>query len=320
MRRCPLLATFLMATAPAVAHAAAPTLVFGPATAPASDAMIVLPQGQVGSTGEAKPAESWFTQNGYINVRNVSQATLQPFLPPAHLATGDAVIVAPGGGFRGLAIENEGWVVARALAERGIAAFVLKYRVLPTAATAAEFERELRLAMTGGKTRFPPPADTPADARDDALAALRHVRANADAFNIDPARVGMMGFSAGGFLTLTAALELDQADSPAFIAPIYPTMISRKVRAGAPPMFVAIASDDFLMGDGSLGLVRSWRDAQRPVELHLYRSGGHGFGLGRPNTTTGGWFDSFVRWLEMDRHLSRDTAQSVRNPSKDSGQ
>ena len=258
------------------------------------------------------PPESWLTDRGYFQVRNVQQATLLPFLPPAHLATGDAIIVAPGGGFRGLAIENEGWAVAQALADRGITAFVLKYRVLPTPPSFVTFRQGVLAAMRGESSPFAPPADTPERSLVDAAGALRYVRDHAMSYGIDPARVGMMGFSAGGFLSLTAALQLPADQRPAFIAPIYPRMAARSVPADAPPMFVAIAADDFLIGDGSLGVISSWLRAKRPVEFHLYQSGGHGFGLGFAGTPTAGWFDAFLRWHDLTmKQLDKSTPAQV---------
>ena len=93
-----------------------------------------------GGVKDSVASESWFRQDGRPFVRNVTQATLQPFLPDPSKATGAAVIVAPGGGFLMLSMDNEGWAVARALADQGIAAFVLKYRLRPTPAETAGFE------------------------------------------------------------------------------------------------------------------------------------------------------------------------------------
>ena len=128
-------------------------------------------------TGPGQVREDWFRQNGSLQVRNVREATLTPFLPPKSANTGAAVIVAPGGAFLGLAIEEEGFRVARWLADHGIAAFVLKYRLLPTPADPAVFRREVVAVRTGkGPASFRPPEDTPVESLSDAVAALRHVR------------------------------------------------------------------------------------------------------------------------------------------------
>lgn len=293
----------LVATSsPAIAQA--PPVYFEPATAPAQPDEILLDSPRSGDL----PPESWLRQNGYLQVRNVGQATLLAFRPAADRATGEAVIVAPGGGFLTLSMENEGWAVAQALADQGIAAFVLKYRLLPTPGSFDVFSREMQIGRAGGKVSFSPPADTPPEALADARAALRYVRAHAASYGVAPDKVGMMGFSAGGFLTLSAALDLPADERPAFIAPIYPNMAARSVPPNAPPMFVAIASDDFLLSDSAFGLIRSWRDAKRPVEFHLYQAGGHGFGLGTFGSVTSGWFESFLRWRAFNRRCPANAA------------
>jgi acetyl esterase/lipase len=229
-------------------------------------------------------------------VRNVTRATLTPVLP-AGLGSGAAVIVAPGGGFLGLAIEDEGWKVARWLANHGIAAFVLKYRVLPTPRDNAVFQDSLARAMRGEKTGVTPPDDTPAEALADGIAALRYVRGHAGEYRIDPKRVGFMGFSAGGFLTRSVVAD-GGADRPDFAAPIYPNMKPMKVPADAPPMFVTIAADDFLLQRaGGFGLIDSYRAAGRSIEFHLLADGGHGFGLGKAGTASEGWIERFYTWL-----------------------
>ena len=250
------------------------------------------------------PPEQWIWQNGDLGVRNVSIATLTPVLPPANASTGAAVIVAPGGGFLGLAIDTEGYRVAHWLADHGIAAFVLKYRVLPTPGDFETFRREMIAVRTGtGTASFRPPAGTPAAALQDGLAAIRLVRANAAKWKVDPARIGMMGFSAGALTTLSVALANDPGAKPAFIAPIYGRQAAVAVPPGAPPLYDVLAADDPLFGGDRLDLVESWKRAGAPVELHLYQSGGHGFGMGAAGTTTSDWIEGFRRWLDAGGFL-----------------
>jgi len=250
------------------------------------------------------PAEEWIWQNGELGVRNVAVATLTPVLPPTNAATGAAVIVAPGGGFLGLAIDTEGFRVAHWLADHGIAAFVLKYRVLATPADFDTFRREMIAVRTGsGAASFRPPADTPDAALQDGLAAIRLVRTNAARWRVDPARVGMLGFSAGAMTTLSVALANDPSARPAFIAPIYGRQAAVAVPANAPPLYDVLAADDPLFGHERLDLVESWKRAGAPVELHLYQSGGHGFGLGAAGTTTSDWIEGFHRWLAANGFL-----------------
>ena len=247
-------------------------------------------------------SEQWVRFGTDYAVRNVTQPTITPFLPPAGKATGEAVIVAPGGGFMLLSMELEGWAVARALADRGIAAFVLKYRLNETPADQKEFDifagkrfaEFIRLAPLGQMADVKEPRAT-----EDALAALKWVRANAKKYGVDPARLGMIGFSAGAMTSLNATLTPNAADRPNWLALIYPPMKPANVPADAPPMFAAIAVDDELFGQQGFALVESWHKANRPVELHAYEQGGHGFGQGRPNNTTGLLLDEFMAWLKL---------------------
>lgn len=263
-----------------------------------------IPLGTGGVEGQTAK-ETWYKQWGDPFVRNVSRATLTPFLPDAGKANGAAVIVAPGGGFRILSMGNEGWEVAKALNERGIAAFVLKYRLQPTAPEWEEFDRVNPLtaprpgAAPGAATPAPSPVALPLE---DATAAFRLVRARAKEWNVDPRRIGMVGFSAGAGTTMAATLQSTE-NKPAFIAPIYGAQRAVEVPADAPPMFVALAADDPLFGNNEYGLISAWKKAGRPVEFHLYQNGGHGFGLGNPGKTSTGWFPQFVLWLESNGML-----------------
>jgi acetyl esterase/lipase len=276
-----------------------------PIEVPSQPGAIVLGTGPL--PGAAIP-ESWHRQYGSAFARNVTVATLTPFLPDPARATGTAVIVAPGGGFRTLSMENEGWNVARALAARGVAAFVLKYRLIQTPREMADFERSMR-DMFSGASRPPPMAPGQARASlapqlEDARAAFALIRARARSWGIDPNRIGMVGFSAGAALTMATALETPEA-RPAFLGDIYGPLAPVAVPAEAPPLFVALAADDPLFGNGGFGLIESWRAAHRPVEFHLYEQGGHGFGMYPKETTSTGWFDAFVRWLGMHGLLQR---------------
>ncbi|GIX21478.1 MAG: hypothetical protein KatS3mg121_0261 [Gammaproteobacteria bacterium] len=136
----------------------------------------------------------------------------------------------------------------------------------------------------------------------DAEAAWDVIVSQARRWRIDPTRIGMIGFSAGAGLTMQCALHSKKMRL-AFIAPIYGAMDPVAVPPNAPPMFVAIAADDFLFR-GRFGLIESWYRAGRPVEFHLYQDGGHGFGRGYPGHTTYWWFEAFSHWLEVNGFLS----------------
>ena len=262
-----------------------------------------------GALPGATARESWYRQYDRKFARNVSVATLTPFLPEPLKATGTAVIIAPGGGFRTLSMENEGSDVARALAARGVAAFVLKYRLNPTPADMSSFERSMAEMFTGaGRPRTQRNATRDAKSLTpqlaDSRAAFALVRKRAAEWHVDRHRIGMIGFSAGATLTLKTTLQTPNL-KPSFIGIIYGPLQSVAVPVEAPPMFVALAADDPIFGGRNFGLVQSWIAAKRPVEFHLYERGGHGFGMYQKTTTSTGWFDAFVSWLEMHGMLKR---------------
>jgi acetyl esterase/lipase len=187
----------------------------------------------------AKNTESWHTQYGSRFARNVTIATLTPFLPDPAKASGAAVVVAPGGGFRTLSMENEGWNVARALAEKGVAAFVLKYRLNQTPADMAEFEQSMR-EMFSGTARPPRPDPEKAMAGlapqiADARAAFALIRKRSAEWHVDPQRIGMVGFSAGAMLTMATPPAGEDA-KPAFIGNIYGPLAPLTVPADASPL------------------------------------------------------------------------------------
>ena len=261
----------------------------------------------------ATAPESWHSQYGSKFARNVTVATLQPFLPKPSKATGAAVIVAPGGGFRTLSMENEGSNVARALAAHGVAAFVLKYRLNQTPADLEAFARPPAPRPAGTPAGAPPatrpgPRDMSAQIAPmiaDANAAFALVRANAAKWHVDPDRIGMIGFSAGAALTMATTLN-NQDAKPAFLGNIYGPLAAVEVPPNAPPLFAAIAADDPLF-PFNVGLIENWRKANRPVEFHYYEQGGHGFGMYPKETTSTGWFDAFVKWMGMHGYLKAKT-------------
>lgn len=269
--------------------------------APSQPGAIVL---DTGALPGATAPESWHRQYGSVFARNVTIATLTPFLPAKGKGTGAAAIVAPGGGFLTLSMSNEGWDVARALAAKGVAAFVLKYRLQPTPVAMPEFEADMARLFSGGAR---PPAEQDPAVRlapqiADARAAFALVRARSREWKVDADRIGMVGFSAGAMLTLATAVHGQDA-KPAFIANIYGPLGAVTAPADAPPLFIALAADDPFFAGGGYGLIDSWRSARRPVEFHLYEQGGHGFGMYPKTTTSTGWFDSFTRWLAMRGYL-----------------
>jgi acetyl esterase/lipase len=261
-----------------------------------------------GGVDNQPASETWFRQWGDPMARNITTATLTPFLPKPGKANGAAVIVAPGGGFRWLSMGNEGWEVAQALAARGIAAFVLKYRLHPTPESLEDFKawmnrpRPAPAASSDTSKSATPPSPPQLDLSnqlEDAEAAYAMILKRAKEWGVDTGRIGMIGFSAGAGLTMHATLH-SKTMKLAFIGPIYGGMGPVQVPKNAPPMFNVIATDDFLFG-GKFGVIESWHKAGIPVEFHLYQNGGHGFGLGNPDRTSNRWFDAFIYWLAVNR-------------------
>jgi acetyl esterase/lipase len=284
----------------------APVLAATPGQAAPSDATRpTIPLYGASNPGSPTDEIPLSANNPDLGLRNVTYPALIPVLPAPGKANGTAVIVAPGGGFFALSLKNEGFDVAQALANRGVTACVLKYRLRPTPPASADFAAAIAARMKappgspqgGLDLNFPP-------AVQDALAALKLVRSRAAEWEIDPAKVGMIGFSAGAKAamdsTLTASSDGDPGTlAPNFIGYIYGPMEKIEVPADAPPMFTAIAFDDPLFKTGDFGLPAAWHAAKRPIEMHVYERGGHGFGLGRPGSTAALLMPEFLSWMEM---------------------
>ena len=269
---------------------------------------IALYEGEAPGSEGSEREEVWTDTGSERWARNVTRPTLLPVLPDKAVATGAAVIIVPGGGFQFVSMDNEGYPIARWLADRGIAAFVLKYRVMETPVPEEDFALHMQRIFS------PTPETEPIDVRAgipmalaDAQAALRIVEARSEDWGIDPARIGMLGFSAGAMTSLAAVLDEGDGPHPDFIGYIYGPMSEIAVPADAPPMFAALAADDSLFGDQGFGLVEAWMKAGRPVELHFYESGGHGFGSYRRGATADAWFDQFMLWMAAEGLLEAES-------------
>ena len=257
-------------------------------------------RGPVGTVGDA------------AMLRNVSETTLTVFRPTNGKPNGIGVVVCPGGGWRILAWEHEGLDVARWLTAHGYTAFLLKYRVRGTPPTQAEYDAEMAKLYTQidvtRKGRNAPraigdvvPAESIREARaaaaDDGRRAIATVRERAKQWGIDPAKVGIIGFSAGAFLVVDVVLD-PRAAPLAFVAAIYGgETLGRPIPADAPPLFTCIAQDDVLLYRVVEGLYCDWTDAERSAELHIYRRGNHGFGMVKQGLPSDRWIDQFSDWL-----------------------
>jgi acetyl esterase/lipase len=277
--------------------------------------------------GEGKPIPIWpgvppgsegWTQKevesrggGDVTVRNVTTPTLTAFVPDPSVATGTAVIVCPGGGFRFLSWENEGTKVAEWLRKRGVAAFVLKYRLKETPAADDAYRKDMGsflltlfqfkdrdLTSDAAKALEKDMREAGAAGCADGRQAIKVVRQRAKEWGIKPDRIGIMGFSAGGIVTRSAATDYDADSRPDFAAHVYaPVLGEIKVPKDAPPLFVLCAADDQLAEASCVRLYGAWRAAGRPAELHLYEKGGHGFGMARWGLPVHGWVERYGDWL-----------------------
>jgi acetyl esterase/lipase len=249
------------------------------------------PNGAPGSEGKTGPESVRVTENGERVVSNVHQPSITPYIPPKDKATGAAVIIAPGGGHRELWTDHEGHNVARYLSARGVAAFVLKYRLA----------REANSTYT---------VDDHALA--DMWRAIRLVRSRAPEWNINTSRIGVMGFSAGGELAALAGMRFDsgnkeatdaierESSRPDFQALIYPGSSKRFAPTkDSPPVFIVCGYGDRPdISQGMAEVYLKFKQAGVPAELHIYASAGHGFGLRDNNAkAVGKWPARFEEWM-----------------------
>jgi acetyl esterase/lipase len=236
-------------------------------------------------------------------VTNVVHPSLTPFLPAAD-ATGSAVIIAPGGGFHALSINSEGNDVAKWLNEKGIAAFVLRYRLFPTGKDGVQ---EMLIKASNRAKIEKDMADIAPLAGADGLKAMTYVRNNAEKYKLSPNRIGFMGFSAGGAVTAYVALNAEESNRPDFIAPIYAglgTLKDAEIPQNAPPMFIVAATNDPLgLATDSITLYTKWLAARKSVELHMYSKGGHGFGMKQQDLPSDKWIERFHEWMNAQGYL-----------------
>lgn len=247
------------------------------------DRIVLWPAGAPGSQDRKDEIERIDRTNGACNITNIHAPSLSVYLPKSQAGNSTAIIIAPGGGHRMLCLGHEGDSLAQWFADQGIAAFVLRYR----------------LAREEG-SKYTVDDHAMADTR----RAIRTVRSLALEWKIQPDRIGILGFSAGGELAALSAMDSDQGNPdsndpierdssrPDFQVLIYPGSSHRfKVQQGMPPAFIALGSKD--RDDISLGMAKlylEYKKASVPCELHIYSNAGHGFGY-RPEAT-----DAAAKW------------------------
>lgn len=245
-----------------------------------------------GSDGKSGDEHIRVTDTGAHVVSNVHRPSLTVYLPDNDRASGAAVLVIPGGGHREIWMDHEGYNVARWLSDHGIAAFILKYR----------------LAREPGSTYT-----IEGNALIDTQRALRLIRHRAKEWKVDPARLGVIGFSAGGELAALASLRFDQGlasatdpidregSKPAFQALIYPGHSAIiQPTSESPPAFLACGYKDRPdISEGLANVYLLFKKAGVPAELHIYSEVGHGFGLSAANKgSVASWPDRFYEWLD----------------------
>jgi acetyl esterase/lipase len=258
--------------------------------------------------GKAPGSENWgWQEKGNDIVYNVTQPTLTYF--PADLATanGTAVIIAPGGAFHILSFVNEGTDVAKWLNAKGVAAFVLKYRLVHSLTD--DPSNEMKPLMSDRKALDAVNAPVVKLAMMDGLNAVAYVRSHATEYKINPNGIGFMGFSAGGTVTMSVIYNAEDSNRPNFIAPIYAytgLAIGDSVPKQETPAFIVAATDDQRgLASHSVGIYSKWIAAKQPAELHMYEKGGHGFGMRKHNIPTDTWIERFGDWLDQRGLLKR---------------
>ena len=258
--------------------------------AAAQERIPLWPNGAPGS--EARRGEPEQAQDYWV--KNIHDPSVTAYLPDPAKANGAAVVIAPGGGHALLVITGEGEAVARYFNDLGVAAFVLRYRLI----------------------REPNSPYRMSDARADTLRAMRLVRSRAPRLGIDPARIGLMGFSAGGELAsmiangdaATLAPKTDSSDPvervsarPDFQILVYPGPLGVvPVPKGAPQAFLVAASDDECCSQPVVDLMTRMRASGVPNEVHLFARGGHAFNMGGDRTERPGlkiWPERLTDWL-----------------------
>lgn len=252
------------------------------------------------------------TDNGSIDViSEVTNPTLTAYLPDPSKANGTAVVILPGGALRFLSWDMEGVKLAQWLNEKGIAAFILKYRLVNSTMKrntpntgipplrVAVYEADKLANANANPMKDSVSAKVIKMASEDARQAFRIIRQNAGKWNVNPEKVGCVGFSAGGGVELSAAMNnMEKLSMPAFIATIYgPALEDVVVPNPAPPLFIATCADHTNVAAGCLALFEAWKKAGAEAEIHIYGKGKAGFGMIKQNQPSDEWVNSFYTWL-----------------------
>lgn len=292
--------------------------------------------------GKAPGTEAWTEQEQVRDIpgrgrqiTNVVDPTLAVFLPPPEKANGTAIIVAPGGGMRMLSYDSGGTEVAKWLNARGYAAFVLKYRIKQQRTAPAQGEKQ-----AGPPPLAPPAAGMPMSSRPemvivngnanpaqddpemdkvlrmavaDAQEAIKLIRHNALEWHVDPHKVGIMGFSAGGGVAVGTALGPPGEAYPDFAATLFgPSLQDVNVPQHAAPLFMAVTEYHYNVTPGLMALFGKWRDAKKPAELHIYDGVNGNLDMRPHGTPSDTWLDRLIDWLALRSFAPKVTYSNSR--------
>jgi acetyl esterase/lipase len=255
----------------------------------AQQTLLLRPNEEVDPAAPAEKIEER-GKNGAVDrsITNVFQPTITVYLPAKDKANGTAIVICPGGGYQHLAIDKEGHDIARWLNSIGIAGIVLKYR-LPGSMRGAS-QNDIHQV-----------AETIHVALEDAESAMRLTRENAAKWNLKPSTIGMMGFSAGGHLAAMMGMVAPPDARPDFLVLGYPAIpAGLAVTAATPRTFLVAADDDTTVNpaENAGRFFAALRAVKVPAELHVYSSGGHGFGIQKTGKTSAAWPGALVAWLK----------------------
>jgi acetyl esterase/lipase len=242
---------------------------------------------------------------------NIVEPTLTYFPADPALSNGTSVIICPGGSFMYLHIYTEGIDVARWLNKIGVSAFVLEYRLAHCETDDPMKEKNDRIRDSSLRNVVVPVVPM---CMADGKQAMTYVRKHAVEFNINPNKIGIMGFSAGGTVAVAVAFNYSVENRPDFLVPVYafvPAELNAKLLPDAPPAFIVAASDDELhLVPMSISLYNQWLNSGHPAELHIYSKGGHGFGMNKQNWPSDTWINRLADWMQVQGLLKTNPSST----------
>ncbi|WP_298536253.1 alpha/beta hydrolase [uncultured Algibacter sp.] len=268
--------------------------------------IIELPHVKPDSITWTNPEKEYYSKDWKSNaVTNVSTPTLIVYSPPIEKQNGTSVIIAPGGGIYALSMEYEGKKVAEWLNHKGITAFILKYRLVPTGDDGIKDLKNIVKNNNEERVRITKKLMPYATA--DGLNAISYIRTNSNKLGIDPEKIGFMGFSGGGCVLFGVVNDCTEKNKPNFLVPVYPgtDLINPKPNNLTPPtLFIMAANDQLIDATVFTSIFNKWHKAGVKTEMHMYANGGHGFGTWLKGLPVSKWLDRFYEWILSEKLLS----------------